>query len=359
VINKLQRFPVLTLERITAPLVILLLALWLLAGIPAFDALALYFAFTIVTMLVVWSVPARPGSWVGRRTVRRTLVTVIALALLLLAVLPSGRNNSDGIPLVILLLGLGFVILGRATQRVASAPDSRVDERQEALRNRAYRIGYCIFAILAGSIILVSYIASLDSRQWLDNAIKGGGPFITFFLLLFFLPAMVLAWLEPNRLSGDRVTRVAGPRERLAIGMVAVALLTPIALSLALPLTPLRTTTLVRAEPSSQLGASCTYFDARTKVGLGFGAVVPLSAVACWDGNKAYEEWGLNSSDCLLSSSEMTTVETITCTRSTDAEGTLRFNYRARVRSAVLPFMSKDVVRTLALSRDGRVVQFP
>jgi len=55
----------------------------------------------------------------------------------------------------------------------------------------------------------------------------------------------------------------------------------------------------------------------------------------------------------------MVTVETIECTRTTDASGTLHFTYHARLRSAVLPFLARDVVMTLVMASDGRVVRFP
>ena len=86
---------------------------------------------------------------------------------------------------------------------------------------------------------------------------------------------------------------------------------------------------------------------------------MPLSAVACSNGQTASEAWGLNNSDCLPNRTEMTTVDKIECTRWTDASGTLNFTYHARVRSAVLPFLYRDVVMSLVISGDGRVVRFP
>jgi hypothetical protein len=357
---RLRRVPTITIQRVTAGLVILIVGWWFLTGLFLFQLFSLYFAFIVVTILVVRSVPVHPGRFLSRRLVRRGLVAFIAVAALLVTVSPNSPNGVGIVPLLTMVLALGFVLLGRATQRVASAPDSAVDERQEALRNQAHRLAYGIFAILAGSTVLVAYTAGPDSRTWLGNSLQGGGPFTTFFLLLFFLPAMVLAWLEPDRVSGEDLPKLGTiPRARLAIGMVATALLLPILLSIALPFAPIRVTTTVRAETSQTEGTSCKYFDARARAGLGFGAVIPLSAVACWDGHKAFEDWGLNSSDCHLGSSEMASVETLSCSRTTDDAGTLRYVYKARVRSAVLPFLTKDVVMTLVLARDGTVLSFP
>jgi len=359
--NRLANVSTLTIQRVTATLVILIVGFWFLAGIWFFEFSSLYLVFIIVTILVVRSVPVQPGIWLGRRPVRRGLVGVITLGLVLGSLSPYGPNGVGAVPFLSLILALCFILLGRATKRVASAPDAMVDEREESLRNRPHRIAYTIFAALAGATILVAYVATADSRAWLDNSLKFGSPFITFFLLIFFLPAMVLAWLEPDRPSSELAPRLpATRRARLAMSMVAVALLLPIALTLALPFAPLRTTMKVVAEPEQTSAAmSCKYFEARTRAGFGYGAVIPISAEACWDGHKAFENWGLNQSDCHSFGSEGTADSTITCSRTTDADGTLHFLYRVRLRSAILPFVFKDVAMTLVLARDGRVVAFP
>ena len=74
---------------------------------------------------------------------------------------------------------------------------------------------------------------------------------------------------------------------------------------------------------------------------------------------RAEEAWGLNSSDCLPSSAVFVEVLSTRCSRTTDSNGTLRFVYSARVRSSLLPFLSRDMVLNLELARDGRVVRFP
>jgi hypothetical protein len=358
--NRLSNVSALTIQRVTAALVILIVGFWFLAGIWLFEFSSLYLVFIIVTILVVRSVPVQPGAWLGRQPLRRGLVGVIAMTLVILSLSPYGPNGVGAVPLLSMILALSFILLGRATKRVASAPDEIVDEREEALRNRAHRIAYVIFAILAAATILVSYMATADSRDWLDRSLKFGAPFITFFLLLFFLPAMVLAWLEPDRSPADLAPRLPlTGRARLAISMVAIALLLPIALTLALPFAPLRTTMKIVAEPYQTSAMSCKYFEARTRAGLGFGGVIPLSAEACWDGQKAFENWGLNQSDCHAFGNEGTIADTVACSRTTDAEGTLHFLYKVRLRSTILPFIVKEVTMRLSLARDGHVLLFP
>ncbi len=357
--NVIDRIPTITIQRVTAALVLLIVGFLLFAGLFLFAFSSLYLVFIIVTILVVRSVPVQPGQWLARQRVRRVLVLAIVVDLAILTMSASGQSMQAAGLILLILLALGFVLLGRATQRLASAPDGQVDERQEMLRNRAHRLAYAIFALAVGGTVLVSYVASVESRAWLADALRGGGPLSTFFLLLFFLPAMVLAWLEPDRLAGsDAPTLAATPRARLATAMIAIALCAPVVLSAALAVAPVRTDRTVRPEPS-QAGMHCTFFDARTRVGLGFGAVIPHSAVACWDGTKAFENWGLNQSDCTIYSAELMTVETLQCTRTTDADGTLHFVDKSRIRSAILPFITRDVGMELVLARDGRVVRFP
>ena len=140
-----------------------------------------------------------------------------------------------------------------------------------------------------------------------------------------------------------------GPHLELPIGLLV--------LSLALAVAPIRTSTYTRADIGN--GAQCRYFDAHKQVGVGIGATIPLSAVVCWDGKTAAQEWGLNNSDCLPRIADFAIVSATECRRTTGSDGTLRFTYHAVVRSVVLPFIARDVVMTLAVAKDGQVVQFP
>ncbi|MDQ6884914.1 MAG: hypothetical protein M3077_11885, partial [Candidatus Dormibacteraeota bacterium] len=69
----IHRIPTVTIQRVTAALVILIVGFWLLAGLFTFAFSSLYLVFIIVTILVVRSVPVQPGQWLARRRVRRVL----------------------------------------------------------------------------------------------------------------------------------------------------------------------------------------------------------------------------------------------------------------------------------------------
>jgi hypothetical protein len=355
--------PLITIERVVAALVLVLIGFGLLAWLQVIDGAFLYLLFVLATVFVVRSVDVEPGAWLGLRVVRRGLVIVITLITLDFLIMRTMDFINVGIGLLV-LLALADLTLGRATRRIASADADRIDERQEALRNRAHRIAYAILAVSVGLVVLVAELATPGTRRWLADSLGGGGV-VSFIQLLFFLPAMVIAWIEPDRIADENAPRMRNStRARFAYGMVTIAVVLPVLLSLSLSVAPIRDSTFTRPEPVvvSSSGAStdqCTYFDSRKQVGIGFGATIPLIAVACWNGTTAFEEWGLNSSDCLPSRTEFVTATTLECRRTAGPDGSLHFTYRTVLRSVILPFISREVVMRLDLTKDGRVVQFP
>jgi len=210
----------LTPTRITAAILCVLVFLGVvLPGSTTGWLIGAYLALVLVTALVVRGVRQEPGSWLGRRTVRRGVVVLLAAICVALVATPtpSSASDSSGIFVLFLLLIVLNVALGRATQRIASAPDTYVDERQEAQRNRAHRISYVILAGVVGGTALVADTASSQTRSWLESSLGGGG-WIAFAELLFVLPAMVMAFLDKGTLPADEVdaarVRSAGRRGR-------------------------------------------------------------------------------------------------------------------------------------------------
>jgi hypothetical protein len=334
-----------------------------------------YFALVLVTALVVRGVRQEPGSWLGRRTVRRCVVVLLAAICVALVATPTPSTPSDssGLFVLFLLLIVLNVALGRATQRIATAPDAYVDERQEAQRNRAHRISYVILAAVVGGTVLVADTASSQTRSWLESSLGGGG-WIAFLELLFVLPAMVMAFLDDGPAAADEVdearVRSLGRRDRLAAALLALTLAVPLVLSLAVLVIPLRTSSYTvnpnDAAPAPVTPASaggtdvrCREFYAQSIVGAGVTAVINLHAQACWDGTKAYESFGMNASDCLGGSALLSIVTTPLCQRTTTSDGTLSFTYRSQVSSVLLPFLHRDVTLRLVIDRNGRVEQFP
>jgi hypothetical protein len=360
------RRPAFTPTRITLSIFVGLLCLTL---VPLLDVFLFgYLVLVLVTCIMLRMTRQQPGAWLGRRSVRRALVALIAATCVALMASPGytgGRAPapSDELALFLLLIVLN-VSLGTATQRVATAPDTAVDERQEAMRNRAHRIAYAIFALAVGGTVVVADVASQQTRSWLGSTVGGGG-LIVFLELLFVLPAMVMAFLEPGYRAVDvrelEGHRPHGRRTRTAMALLGLTVAIPVLLSLAIAVLPPRTsTTLAATTDGNGSGATaCREFYANSDVGLGVRATLPLHARVCWNGKRAFEDFGLNSSDCEQVSSALTTATTTQCVRTTSADGTLAFTYRSDVTPNLIPFVHRDVTLRLVIDRNGTVEQFP
>jgi hypothetical protein len=369
------RRPAFTTTRVTLAILVGLVTLSVLpfGGMGAW--LIGYVFLVLATCVALRKTRRQPGSWLGRRVVRRGLVGLIAVTCVVLVATPAPSNpypgsTGGGLLLLVVFLVVLNIALGGATQRVAAAPDSSLDERQEAVRNRAHRIAYVVFAAAVGGCLVVADVASQQTRSWLGSSIAGGG-FVAFLELLFVLPAMVLAFLEPEFRPSDVREAMDAPRQsggtRIALMLLTLTVGLPFLMSVLVAVLPPRTATTIQA-PSSpvaqQSGApsattTCREFFARRDVGYGISAALQLHAQVCWDGRRAIEDYGMNQSDCHPDGTDLVTVATTQCTRTTDAKGTLAFTYRTDVASGLTPFLTRQVTLQLVVDRNGNVLQFP
>lgn len=323
-----------------------------------------YAALVLITAAALHRGSGVPGSLLGRRAVRRSVVAVqgaICVALLLGALWASTAGQA----LLISVLVLLDVTLGRATQRVATAPDAAVDEREEAVRNRAHVHAYRLLAVAVAVVaaILVVGTAASPARWSLAHILTPGGV-AACVQLLFGLPAMMLAWSEPDRLAPEPGASVENPWPAISLVLLAVTIATPFLLSLTPALLPPRisaTTSPPRYGPAVAAAdlTGCREFLAGATVGVGVEARIPLHAEACWDGHRAYEVWGMNRSDCTPAVTMLATVTPARCSRVTAPDGTLAFTYRAFVRPTLLPFLVRDVDVRVVVNRHGDVERFP
>ncbi|MBV8194590.1 MAG: hypothetical protein JOY80_03595 [Candidatus Dormibacteraeota bacterium] len=331
-------------------------------------ALLAYLGLVVVTALVVNGLHREPGAWLGRRLVRRALVmAIVAVCVGLLTLGPPTLGGSGGFLLFFFMLVVLNVALGRATQRVSTASEWTVDERQEALRNRAHRIAYVLLGLLA-ALVFAADLVTAQSRAWLSDTLRGGG-WIVFLQIIFVLPAMVVAFLEPDQIRPEPGMAIAqGGRARAAAALLMFTLAIPLVLSLLFLVLPVQTTATTSLSPASgpieqsstgPATSLCRTFNADALVGRGVQADIPLSARACWNGRVASESYGMNSSDCLIRSLFAANVTTLQCTRVTASDGSLWFTYRVAVAPALLPFISREITMQIVIDRRGNVVRFP
>lgn len=360
-----RRPPTFTTVTLTIGIVLVLLVLPLTAFamsglVGAWGGIG-YLAFAVATAWTLRSARRQPGSWLGRQAVRRALVVgllVVCACLVAIGALPADVASGSFVFLLVLLVLLN-VALGQATLRMASAPETAVDERQEALRNRAHTIAYALLAVVVGGSVAVAWLAGPVTRSWITSALTGGGAGLALLELLFVLPGMVVAWLEPDHVPAEPGTAIGNARARLALGMLAVTIAWPLVWSLGLIVLPIRTTSWVSPTVFAGAAGRCRELMAGADVGMGIGAHIPVHGVACWDGARAQEGWGFNASDCMIGSGLMVVTTPTVCTRTTDADGTLRFTYGSTVRPSLLPFLSREVTMRVVVDRDGRVVRLP
>ncbi len=355
-------------------LLVLVSANDLLATVP----LAAYLLLVLVTWAVVAGIRREPGSWLGRRAVRRALVVAIAADCVgLIASSPSGSQLGSATPLLLIFLVLLNIALGNATERIASASESSIDERQEELRNRAHRLAYPVFAGVVGAVLLAD-VASTPSREWAEHVLGSGG-FFVFLELLFVLPGMVLAFIEPAPPPPESDvparSRRVNVQARVAVGLVLAVLALPLMGSVAVVGLPLRTSSHVStpqpeavlsgtpASPSSPtpqvIPLTCHSFNAEVEAGWGVYAELPVSAQACWDGHRANEEYGMNQDDCMMGGGLLVAITMDQCTRTTAADGTLTFTWRVKFSPDLLPFLSRHVTVKVIIDKNGNVERFP
>ena len=218
----------------------------------------------------------------------KALVVLVALGWLLLASPWPASLNGSGIVVLLALAALD-ILLGTATGWLAFKPSSRLDEREEELRNRAYRIGFRLIAVgilVMFALVTVGSIATgpnVDESQIATQLPDGfsGRTIAALVEMLVILPTAVVAWLEP-----DMELRLLRPRQWLPL--VAVPSLGLLWLGV-MTLVPVQLVTRVGSNGGfSLVNASCEHYAAEQRVGPLFGGAARVGAEVCWNGTKAF-----------------------------------------------------------------------
>jgi hypothetical protein len=315
----------------------------------------------------------------ARRTRRRLVVAALAVCAFLVAA-PSGSLHGAGITAVLVLAVIDVALLF-ATGGLAFARPSRLDERLAAKRDLAYRRGFRLLGLGLVLGVVEAYLATViaffhaasdpSGINQLDTGISAQ-VVLAVLELLAMTPTLVLAWTEPDA-PGDE-PGPSGPRllgtAALTAGAIVAAWLAAVAWAPA------------EAAGSSHnvgdvfSGATCRRFAAGRMVGAQLGATVGLRVDVCWNGRQAFvfgdprvpsplseqmdprgEPWltacGADNLD------DFARVTSMTCTVTTDADGTLRYSVRARVQALPVPIGVRDVRMDLVVTRDGAVLSQP
>jgi hypothetical protein len=345
-------------------------------GIPSLLPWIGYLLLVFVTWGVVAGVRREPGSWLGRRGVRRALVAAIAADCVgVVAASSPGFQFGSTTVLLLLFLVLLNIALGRATERMATAPDGSVDERQEALRNHAHRLAYPVFAVIVGAL-LIAYVVSTQSRTWTQHVLGSGG-LLVFLELLFVLPGMVLAVIEPAppppEPDAPARPRAANRQARVAVVLVVMVFALPFLASVGVVVLPPHSSAVIDTSPpppqvSGTPGPSstggqqatspqCGSFMSTVSAGWGVSAEMPVFAYACWDGHRASAPSGNTYGPVCWAPGTLVAVTAEQCTPSavTASDGTLTLTWRATVSPELLPFLNRRVEVKVIIDKNGQV----
>jgi hypothetical protein len=134
------------------------------------------------------------------RTARRILVIISAL--LCVGIIPGFAQGGSIVGIVVTIAAaLSWWALRVSVRTVADLPDRFLDERQRAIRDRAYLGAYRIYTSIIGGLATIGLVAFIFVSEndavtltttW--NQAMGG----VFFVLIIasVLPSMVVAWRD-------------------------------------------------------------------------------------------------------------------------------------------------------------------
>jgi len=312
-----------------------------------------------------------------RPSMNRALVVLLIVCWLVVAAQLPYSLHGAGILALLALVGLD-ALLGIMTGWLAFQPTSRLDERQRALRDRAYRMAFRLVG--AGVVLMLGlYIVGVI----LDSILNAGPSpstsdgfsartILALVELLIITPTGVVAWL----LRSDSEPADWRPARWLPLLAVPAVALVWVAAVLS---APMQSTVVARTPDTGFMmgGATCGHFEGVKRVAAGFGGAARLEAEVCWNGQQAFafgdptlprpasihpEEFsmpipGLTSCATLPLDTDFGRVVE-QCTGTIDTDGTLHLVLRARVSPLPGGAGSREVQIRLVVTRDGKLVAF-
>jgi hypothetical protein len=305
----------------------------------------------------IWRFP------VEKRDVRRGLVLWVFALCAAMVVAPIDWLRGHFLLFVVPILILNYV-LRRATRRVAVAKDEMLDERDLAVRDRAYRLSYKVLAVIVGVPLWLALFSSSGSTGWLANAASNTGLILTYLELFFFLPTLIVAWREPDGPEKMYMYWRLTTSQKISVALLVVVLLFPVVSSVTLAFSS-SSSSQHRVLPASpypgaHTATTCGYFGAQKSVGSFAQAEIQLSTGLCWNGKRIWQQWGLNlkRGDCERYTASLASVS-VHCRMQVSKDGTMDVLYHADVTATLLPFLHRTAEIRLVVRPDGHVVRFP
>jgi hypothetical protein len=309
------------------------------------------------------------------------VVLVAALWLILASSIPPSLHGV-GIVLLFALISLDLA-LGVTTDWLAFLPTSRLDERQAALRDHAYRLAFRLVALgvlLMVAFTIVGAVVAGGNLQNLNAVPDAISPrhLVAFLELLLVGPTAVIAWLQDDESASERGLRAWW-------SLTLVPLLAGAWLATVEVLPAQIVTTRGQNGMFEAAGASCDHFAAEKSIAGGLAGTARLKVEVCWDGTHAFAfgDPGLDTPMDIvptpvpagepLSPSSMPSLPDLTscapgdpdsdfvnvsewCSQQIGPDGTMRLTMHGRVSPLPGGVGSRDLQIQLVISRDGRVL---
>lgn len=138
--------------------------------------------------------------WLRTRKARRVLAVVSAL--LCVAIIPSFAQGGGVVGIAVTIAaGCSWWTLRVSTRTVAELPERFLDERQRAVRNRAYFFAYLILGWIVAALLTIALVGFVlvsenDAVTLTTTWNQALGLVLSLTLLISLLPSMVVAWSE-------------------------------------------------------------------------------------------------------------------------------------------------------------------
>ena len=155
--------------------------------------------------LRAWKYNHPRWNWARRRRARRALIAAYLLTLAALATvgwidaLQNGWRGHGSLWIAILAAVLvEQAVLDKATRGLFRLPVQELDERQRAVRDLGYRYGFRIVAGAATALLAAGLYLPTDRLLTDTNRLDWIAIAVAVVYLLWMVPTMVVAWLEPD-----------------------------------------------------------------------------------------------------------------------------------------------------------------
>lgn len=115
-----------------------------------------------------------------------------------LSVDPLLRSFISLLAALLWLGAMGYLFYNTAIRQFGNAPDENLDERQNSVRNYAYRNAYISLSVVVMLCLFYTLLA-IDKQWWLPSRLgQITSLFFTFLFLMVILPSAIIAWTEPE-----------------------------------------------------------------------------------------------------------------------------------------------------------------